>query len=171
VDQRETDLRRLLLLAAQADTFVSTSQSRDSLLTGLQALSPHLNATLAGHTDGVTSVAFSPDGTTLASASADETIRLWDVATGQQIGEPLQGHTDGVNSMAFSPDGTTLASASADETIRLWDMDWHARACRAAGRNFTAAEWRQYLGYRPYTKTCPEWPVHPSAVEAGLWDE
>jgi hypothetical protein len=67
-------------------------------------------------------VAFSPDGQTLASASSDETIRLWEVATGQPIGAPLAGHTDWVRSVAFSPDGQTLASASDDDTIRLWEV-------------------------------------------------
>jgi WD40 repeat protein len=128
---------------------------------------------LTGHTDYVNSVAFSPDGQTLASGSSDGTIRLWEVATGQQISAPLAGHTASVRSVAFSPDGQTLASGSADTTIRLWDMDWKwkARACRAAGRNLTAEEWRRYLGDRPYELTCPDLPPHPSAVEAGLWEE
>ena len=53
----------------------------------------------------VNSVAFSPDGGTLASGSSDNTVRLWDTATGQQIGPSLTGHTGWVESVAFSPDG------------------------------------------------------------------
>jgi WD40 repeat protein len=56
------------------------------------------------------SVAFSPDGKTLASGSWDKTVRLWDIATQQQLGESLVGHSDLVYSVAFSPDGKTLAS-------------------------------------------------------------
>ena len=60
-------------------------------------------------------------GQTLASGSEDETIRLWDVSTGQEKAT-LQGHTGSVWSVSFSPDGQTLASSSGDETIRLWDV-------------------------------------------------
>jgi len=77
---------------------------------------------LLGHTARVTSVAFSPDGKTLASGSSDHTVRLWDVATGRQIGRPLAGHLGAVSSVAFSPDGKTLASGSFDNTVRLWDV-------------------------------------------------
>src|ERR1039458_6579369 len=76
--------------------------------------------TLQGHSSDVESVAFSPDGRTLASGSKDHTIKLWDVANGQLL-RTLQVHTDAVYSVAFSPDGHTLASGSIDKTIKLRD--------------------------------------------------
>ena len=66
------------------------------------------------HTEPVYSVAFSPDGRTLASASGDSTIRLWNTNTGTLI-RTFTGHRGWVSSIAFSPDGRTLASASGDQ--------------------------------------------------------
>ncbi|WP_414622747.1 WD40 repeat domain-containing protein, partial [Calothrix sp. CCY 0018] len=70
----------------------------------------------------VNSVAFSPDGKTLASGSWDKTIKLWNISSGKII-STLDGHQSYVNSVAFSPDGKTLASGSADKTIKLWSLD------------------------------------------------
>ena len=70
---------------------------------------------------GVQSVAFSPDGTTLASGSSDQAVRLWEVSSGRTL-RAFEGHKSGVTSLVFSPDGRNLASASHDGTVRLWDV-------------------------------------------------
>ena len=87
----------------------------------LTEVSSYLSATLMKHTGEVNSVSFSRDGTLLASASADRTVILWDVAKREETGT-LTGHTGAVNSASFSPDGTLLASGSTDGTVILWDL-------------------------------------------------
>ncbi|KAG4432782.1 hypothetical protein IFR05_011734 [Cadophora sp. M221] len=84
----------------------------------------HWNAmlqTLEGHTDYVSSVAFSPDGKQIVSGSRDQTVRRWDAATGQLLLPVLEGHTDVVSSVAFSPDSKQIVSGSWDRTVRRWD--------------------------------------------------
>jgi len=77
---------------------------------------------LAGHTQRVAALGFSPDGLTLATGSTDRTVRIWDVVAGT-LRRTLEGHAGSVLSVAFSPDGSLLASGSEDATIRLWRPD------------------------------------------------
>ncbi|ETO14106.1 WD-40 repeat-containing protein [Reticulomyxa filosa] len=74
-----------------------------------------------GHTDIINAVQYSPDGSKIVSCSKDKTIRVWDVASGQQL-QLLEGHSDSVSTVQYSRDGTKFVSCSADKTIRIWDI-------------------------------------------------
>jgi len=93
----------------------------------VRARSPVRSQRALVHSEDVFSVTFSPDGRLLASGSGDNTVKLWDVATGALV-RTLTGH-----SVAFSPDGGLLASGSLDNTVKLWDVATGALARTLAG--------------------------------------
>ncbi|MDQ8707157.1 TIR domain-containing protein [Streptomyces sp. LHD-70] len=77
---------------------------------------------LLAHSWPTKSVAYSPDGRTIASGGGDGIVRLWNASTQQKIGDPFIGHNRAITSVAFAPDGKTLASTSLDGTVRLWNV-------------------------------------------------
>ncbi|MBK6760480.1 MAG: choice-of-anchor D domain-containing protein [Ignavibacteria bacterium] len=78
--------------------------------------------TLTGHTDQVIGVAFSPDGSRIATAGFDITAKIWDASTGGLI-RTLIGHTTHVHGIAYSPDGSRIATSSFDQTAKIWDAN------------------------------------------------
>lgn len=113
---------RALLLAIQAVQKINNTETQGNLLHVLQS-NPQIEVYLRDHSSSVMSVAFSPDGKKLASASRDKTVIIWDVENKKAIGQPLQKHSDSVLSVAFSPEGELLASASDDNTVILWNAE------------------------------------------------
>ncbi len=102
------------------------------------------------------SIAFSMDGKILVSKGNYSDIVLWDVESGQPIGEPLTGQI-----FVFSPDGNTLAATSSEHIV-LWDINpqsWVAKTCQRVGRNFTRMEWAKYFPGELYRATCPQWSL------------
>jgi WD40 repeat protein len=115
--------------------------------------------TLEGHSDRVTSVAFSPDDTMLASGSRDATLQLWDVQTGECL-QALEGHNYQLRSVAFSPDNTMLASTS-DNTIIIWDAQTGERLRTLRGSSRSVDSVRFSLDSKMLIEFIP---IKPSVV-------
>ncbi len=107
----------LLSVGANVDANTPTQVELSLLNTIHNVVAPN---TLGGHANSVNGVSFSSDGKMLASASADNTVKLWDTPTWKEI-QTLTGHTNEVSGVSFSSDGKVLASASFDKTVKLWD--------------------------------------------------
>ncbi len=108
-------------------------------------------ATLSGHTGRINGVAFSPDSRLVVTASEDQTARVWEARTGEQLAV-LSGHTGAVRDAVFSPDGRAVLTASMDGTARVFSCD----VCGSTGqllalararvtRSLTPLQRRQYL--------------------------
>ena len=124
VEQQTQNPERSILLAMQAVNVTAAFglPLLPAATTALHSaiLSSQVRSTLRGHTNAVASVAFSPDGRRVATGSTDNTAKIWDAQTGEEL-MTLRGHAGVIWSIAFSPDGRRLATGSTDKTAKIWD--------------------------------------------------
>ncbi|MBV9337270.1 MAG: PD40 domain-containing protein [Solirubrobacterales bacterium] len=119
---------------------------------------------LLGHQDKVTSVSFMPSGHRMLASAGGGTVMMWDTAT--RLAEPLGEYAKPVQSVAFSGDGRLLAAGNIDDTVSLMTSlptsitadEVEQRLCGVVRRNFSRAEWQEFLPDQPHAKACPSWP-------------
>jgi WD40 repeat protein len=118
-------LRRSGWSPSELDAQLSVEPERVSFLRVRHAVtrdSQALVRDLVGHGDRITACAVAPDGRRVVSASADRTLKVWDLETGRPL-STLVDHSHDVNACAVTPDGRRVVSASADRTLKIWDLE------------------------------------------------
>ena len=135
--------------------------STDGDILILDAITGSQMAVLRGHTEGVRSLAFSSDGTSLVSGSSDNTVKLWDMQTGGVV-KTFHGHTSRVCSVSISADHTTIASGSGDMTIRLWNIEM--------GECCHIMEQQNTVSYTSFSPTDPQCLIFISDASVQCWD-
>lgn len=125
----------VVALSPDATRIASALEEQNGTITVWDATSGEELRSLTGHISTVRSLAFNHDGTRIASASKDHSVKLWDATSVREI-RILRGHTEYVGSVAFSPDGTRIASASYDGTIKLWDSSSCEELLSIPGESF-----------------------------------
>jgi WD40 repeat protein/tRNA A-37 threonylcarbamoyl transferase component Bud32 len=108
--------------AATAAAEIASAEKATANAAAKKAMAEKTAVTLKGHSDYVRSVSFSPDGRQIVSGSEDETLKVWDAETGQEM-LTLKGHSGYVIGVAFSPDGRRIVSGSDDMTLKVWDAE------------------------------------------------
>lgn len=141
--------------------------------------------TLTGHSESINCVAISPDGQLLVSGSEDNTIKLWDFHSGEELAT-LEGHEAGVKAVVISPDGQLLVSGSADSTIKLWQLPDNLNEPICPDPIYTLsghADWVKCLAISPdgqtlasgsHDKTIKLWHLETGELKSTLaehWDE
>ncbi|WP_281365139.1 WD40 repeat domain-containing protein [Phytohabitans houttuyneae] len=120
-----------------------------------------MGAPLAGHPWPAYTIALSPDGRLLATGSEDDTLRLWDPATGRPVGAPLTRHKGAMYAVAFSPDSQQLATGSHDGTVQLWDPTLYTEPIRSLCSQpggLTREEWAVHAAGEPFVDVCRRSP-------------
>lgn len=110
---------------------------------------------------GIYSVAFGPEGRTVAAGGEGGRVQFWDTATREPLGSPLSANGETVETIAFTPDGG-FATGADDGTVRLWSgLSWpdfdsiRNQVCSLVGDNLSRAEWSQYAPATGYRDSCP----------------
>ena len=106
----------------------------------------------------IASLAFSSDGTMLASGNNDKSLQLWDVAASQPIAQSMFGAPEVITSLLFDPVTGNLYTGSRNGALQEWLASpggWAAQNCELAGRNFNPTEWEQFFPGQEYRETCP----------------
>jgi WD40 repeat protein/class 3 adenylate cyclase len=160
------DPERSILLALAALDQAHTQEAENVLHEAVMA--SRLRLTLRGHEDSIEDMTYSPDGKLIATASLDQTARLWDATTGKELFR-LQ-HPDGVGHVVFTPDGSRLATGAGDGLVRLWDVASGKELLTIpASPKATRDIWMaQFMDFSPDGRLLATTAYHASEVK--FWD-